>query len=207
MELIKIVFGVILMFAAGRGATPEDQTRLNGVAAEQVEAVEAVGDRAPIVGEAGVVASALVLAAIAGHESGFWSKVHDCSACFVGSTFCDKGRSVSLYQLREGSGAFGEYTRDEICSSNILATERALKLVMRNRNTHTPMGLFKGYARGGRYGAAEEMNTMYSTALQKTGIVVSYGVIELNGLKQGRMLARWLPGRKPVPMKAQDQEP
>ncbi|MFA4971582.1 MAG: hypothetical protein WC683_03135 [bacterium] len=187
------------MFAATRGKLPEDQVRLHQVAFDQWEAVDAA-PQTPVRGEAGREASALALAAVSGHESGFWSKVQDCSACFVGSQYCDRGMSISLFQLRTGSGAFGDYTREQLCESNALATERALVLLNRHRRAHTTLALFKGYARGGRSGAAEEMDAMYATALRKAGIVVTYGTtVDAEGKEHRGLKAAWLPGRKPVP--------
>ena len=186
MAFIEILFGILLAIAAKRGESPDDQMRIHQVAQDQWLAVQS-SKNLPVVGEAGQEASAIALAAFSGHESGFWSKVQDCSACFIGSQWCDKGRSVSLYQLREGSGAWGSYTREQLCEDNTLATERALHLLNRHRRSSTTLGLFK---LGGRKGAAEEMDALYHTHLMKVGIVVSYS--------DGALTAKWREGRKPV---------
>lgn len=45
----------------------------------------------------------------------------------------DRGTSVSLYQLNRWSGAWGDSTREDLCTSNTLATERAAEWLIRLR--------------------------------------------------------------------------
>lgn len=189
MPYIKLIFGIILLFAGIRGKSQDDQIRLQGVAEDTWNAVTSAQE-APISGPAGHAASSLVLVAIAGHESGFWSKVQDCSACWRGSPFCDKGLSVTLYQMREGSGAWGPFSREQLCSDNYLATTRALELVNRHRKASTTFGLFRGYAHGSRFGADREMHAMFGLALIRAGITVTY--------RDGALHAGWNKGREPV---------
>lgn len=188
MQFLDILFGVILMFASAHGQSSDDQMRLRAVAQDYWEAVEAA-PRTPIHGEAGKEASALALVALAAHESHFWSKVQDCSACVMGGEFCDHGLSVTAFQLREGSGAWGVYTREQLCESNVLATERALILLNRHRKAGSTLGLFKGYAHGGRRQAAKEMDEMYAYAIRKAGIIVKFS--------DNQLWAFWEDGRDP----------
>ena len=182
MDFLSVLFGIILGFAAHRGAAPEDQMRLNMVAQNMWDAAQE-SETKPFAGEAASEATALALASVAGHESGFWSKVQDCSICYPGSPFCDKGRSISLYQFHVGSGAWRGYTRQEICGSNVIATGLALRILNRHAKANHPLGLFRGYARGGRAQAAWEMHQMFAYATRKADIVVSY--------RDGHMQASW----------------
>lgn len=201
MTYIKILLSVILMFAGQRGALPEDQARLNGVAHELWAEAEAV--QPPLVVSEydglGVLGTTLIMASVAGHESGFWSKVQDCSACWKGSPFCDRGRSVSLFQLHEGSGAWGQYSRTQICESNEIATRLAYQVLLRHRAASTPLALFKGYARGGRRQAAGEMYQMFARACQKAGVVM--------GWRDGSLRLTWAKNAKGAPIIGQADPP
>ena len=180
-SFVATLYGVILMFAGVRGASTDDQARLQSVAQDVWTEVQ-TSKILPIGGEAGAEASALALVAFAGHESGFWSKVQDCSACTRGSMLCDKGTSISLYQLHEGSTNWSTFTRAQICESNSIATSLALRALNRGRGAGTPVGLFR--VLGGRGGAAPEMADMFASATRRAGI--SIGTSET-----GSMIARW----------------
>ena len=94
-------------------------------------------------------ATALTLVAVAQTESGFWGKVQDCSVCYHGSQWCDRGRSVTIYQL-QGPVAWGNYTREQLCTNNRLATERAHAILYRFRTSASTVALFDAYMRGGQ---------------------------------------------------------
>lgn len=99
-------------------------------------------------GPRGIDATALALLTIAQTESGFWANVQDCTLCYPGSAWCDQGRSVTIYQL-QGPMAWGGYTREQLCTSNSLATERAHAVLYRFRKVRTSLTLFDVYGRGG----------------------------------------------------------
>jgi len=191
MQFVEVLFAVILMLAGAHGKAPEDQMRLHQVAADTWAEVESTPvESLPFVGEAAREATALALVAAADHESGYWSKVQDCSACFRGSQYCDKGLSITLYQLREGSGAWGKHTREELCADNRLATQQALKHLLRTRRAGTTLSLMRGYARGGRRQAGPEMDALFWTAARKAGVTI-----------KGNMEAVWV--SKPAGNRAQ----
>jgi hypothetical protein len=198
MSFVEVVFGLILTAFSLKmqgNVTDDDKMRLHGVAQDIWAAADALPDnRQPFQGEAGKEASAVALVTVSFHESGFWSKVQDCSICFPGSAWCDRGRSVSLFQLREGSSSWGAYTRAELCEDNAKAAERAMVVLSRHRRSPLPVTLFDAYARGGagiKPGqAALEMSRYFDQFSKKAGIRVSY--------KNGAMQATWAPGRKPV---------
>lgn len=198
MSFVDVIFGIILTVFTLKMqgvVTEDDKMRLNGVAQDIWAAADALPDqRQPFQGEAGKEATAVALTAISFHESGFWVKVQDCSICYPGSAWCDRGRSVSLFQLREGSSSWGKYTRAELCEDNAKAAERAAIVLARHRGASAPVTLFDGYAKGGASihpgQAAIDMAKYFDTFAKKAGIRWSY--------KNGAMQATWAPGRKPV---------
>ena len=119
-------------------------------------------------------ATALALTAVAEHESGFWGRVQDCSACLPGSRWCDRGRSISLWQLHVGSGAWIGHDRQTVCSNNDIAARLALRILERNRKASSVATVFSGYARGGRHGAGAEMLGIFETLARKASISVVY---------------------------------
>lgn len=198
MSFVEVVFGLILTVFGLKvqgNVTDDDRLRLHGVAQDIWAATDAVPeDTLPFRGEAGKEASAVALVTVSFHESGFWSKVQDCSVCYPGSAWCDKGRSVSLFQLREGSSSWGAYTRAELCEDNAKAAERAMVVLSRHRQAPVPVTLFDAYARGGAGRqpgrAALEMSKYFDQFSKRAGVRVAY--------KNGAMQATWAPGRKPV---------
>jgi hypothetical protein len=197
MEFVKLLVTLIIALYAKRGLPVDDtqQQRLEGVVND--EWVVTDGKSGPFEGEAAHEASTLVLASIAAHESGFWEKVQTCEACFKGSQWCDRGRSISLYQLHEGSSAWKTYTRKEICESNRIASQLAWNIVMRNKKANTSLALFNGYARGGRRLAGYEMDQIFKTLLVKTNIKLSFG-------KEHMVATYKNPPKKPVEKSADD---
>lgn len=153
-----------------------DQTaRLEGVAQD----ICAEAQNRPIIsGEMGPAASALALYAVAAHESGFWGKVQDCSACKPGSIWCDQGRSVTLYQL-QGPVAWGPYDRQQLCESNARATERAASILRRHRKASDVVRFFRGYAGAPR--RAAEMAQIFWVGARKVGVKV----VSKDGVLQG----------------------
>lgn len=153
-----------------RGASHE--ARLTAVAADIAE----VSSHHPIYcGDAGADATALALVAIADHESGWHPGVQDGSLCQPGSKWCDRGRSISLYQLRVGV-AWGGHTRTEIDGSNALATRLALRVLSRFAARSVLTEQFCGYASGGfaRCKAGDQIAQVYATLLARTHVVLHY---------------------------------
>lgn len=178
MSFVDVIFSIVLGVFQAAHPTPSDAdtARLQQVAADIWDATE--NAKLPFTGPAARESSALVLVTIAHHESGFWSNVQDCSLCYPGSAWCDRGKSVTLFQLREGTFAFGKFSREELCANNKLATQRALAVVGRFRGASTPQQLFDGYARGGvglrPTRAAIEMGRLFERHARTAKVVVSY---------------------------------
>ena len=153
--------------------TDADAARLDAVAREMTE----ISTAHPLwTGPAAGEATALALYAVAAHESGFEASVQDCSACPVGGARCDRGRSVTLYQLRQGAPQWGAHTREQLCSSNRLATGRALHILRRYARC-APDRMFVGYATGScdrDSRAGQDIAARWRTALRSRGITVTW---------------------------------
>ena len=116
-----------------------------------------------------VAATALLLAAIGYHESGFSERVRRCLVR-------GPGGSVGAYQLL-GSHALGGWTADEVCASDDVSARAALGVLRRHRDrcpTCVPAQWVAGYAsgdmgRGSR--AAREIVGVWSTLCRASGLV------------------------------------
>jgi hypothetical protein len=171
--MIELILSLVLA-SHTHATTDDDRMRLHGVAQDVVAAVEAA-PALPFWGPAAHEASAVALVAVAHHESGMWAKVQSCEVCNPESGWCDRGRSVTLFQL-QGRTAWGGYSRQELCSSNAAATERALAVLARFSRSPSTGRLFDGYA-GRSLGvgrAAREIDTMFLTKAKKAGLRVTY---------------------------------
>jgi hypothetical protein len=139
----------------GQALSDAELTRLQGIAADMVEVAsdsplylqddtmedEQDDDSAPI------RATALSLAAVAAHESGFKKSVQNCTICFPKNEWCNFGQSFTLYQL-QSTVSFGPYTQTELCADNKKATERARFVLSLYIKYGSPLRMFDGYARG-----------------------------------------------------------
>ena len=141
------VFAIILAIAALRGPVSDTETDRLLSMAEDLWSNAA--ESTLMCGDAAQTATALALAAVAVHESGLRADVQDCRACYRGSPWCDRGKSISAFQLHERGGAWLTYSREAICGSNDLATRLALRVLERHRHASTIDKLMAGYARGG----------------------------------------------------------
>lgn len=170
-----IQFSALVLALALHRDKMVDPSWAAGVANDQWQSAAKEADqRDPMMcGPEATAGIALALLAVAQHESGLWRSVQDCSVCVPGQ-WCDNGRSISLYQLHVGSGAWGDFPREAICSDNRLATDLALRVLRRHRKASDPAHLFIGYARGGLRKAGPEMAAIFTGLLLKTGIVVKY---------------------------------
>jgi hypothetical protein len=167
IAITQVLFTMMMALYTARGFPyPElHQGRLERVAKDFVAESQA---RPLFVGEAATEATALALYAVAAHESGFWEQVQDCSACYIGSQWCDQGKSVSMFQL-QGPMAWGGYTREELCTDNAKATHRGRVLLGRHKKSSSPIGLFIGY---GKRKAGAEMHEIFASACRKAGVAV-----------------------------------
>lgn len=106
-------------------------------------------DPLPFAGKDAKGAGAVALVVVAWHESAHLDPgVIDCSACPLGGPRCDRGRSVSAFQLHQGMAWRGN-TREDICQDNVLAASLALHwLSYHGRRTKAVGGMYRGYAAG-----------------------------------------------------------
>lgn len=116
-----------------------------------------------------VPATALLLAAIGYHESGFQEAVGSCR-------LRGPGGSVTHYQLL-GSGSLAGWTESEVCASNEVAARAALRVVRLHAHrcpTCVPGQWIAGYASGdmGKGSkAAREIAGIWSTLCRGAGLV------------------------------------
>lgn len=119
-----------------------------------------------------VPATALLLAAIGYHESGFQEAVGSCRLRGPGPG----GGSVTHYQLL-GSGSLAGWTEAEVCASNEVAARAALRVVRLHAHrcpTCVPGQWIAGYASGdmGKGSkAAREIAGIWSTLCRGAGLV------------------------------------
>jgi len=179
---------------------------LNGIATErrvcriarEVASVvdeHASSNRLPFHGPAARQTTSIALLEIAWHESGFRSKVEDCRITGDLPTRHSKineGLAVSMFQLqannREDLFEFAQtkpprprrYSREAVCSSNVLAAKLALHALMRHavksRGTTIPAsvsGMFFTYASGksGKTKAGQEHVEQFEAMMRKHGLV------------------------------------
>lgn len=119
-----------------------------------------------------VPATALLLAAIGYHESGFQEAVGSCRLRGPGPG----GGSVTHYQLL-GSGSLAGWTEAEVCASNEVAARAALRVVRLHAHrcpTCVPGQWIAGYASGdmGKGSkAAREIAGIWSALCRGAGLV------------------------------------
>lgn len=128
----------------------------------------------PFQGDLAREAAAAALVTVAWHESDRFSPaMMDCSACPLGGPRCDRGKSISIYQLHTGVSWMG-YSRDEICSDNLIATKISLHwLSYHGRRTRSVIGMMRGYAAGDpaiKSTAASEMERMFNLAMSRADL-------------------------------------
>lgn len=175
--LIAYLFALLVALPQPPNGADEsaERERFMGIAKD----IATVSSAKPIYGgPEGVTATALTLFAVGRTESAFWGKVQDCSLCYPGSQWCDRGRSITVYQL-QGHWAWGKYNREQLCASNAAATERAHAILFKFRKSHSTLAMFAAYMRGGHIhfappkGAKDKESTLQHH-LRKKGIVVTY---------------------------------
>jgi len=140
-ELGSLVLAAVLGVAEGPAVKEPERLRSIG---EDISAAVAVHERPVFGGEGGRLATALMLVAIAKHESEFHADVDDCSRRG------DIGRSITIFQLLRGPNWAGHEAR-KICDDRKLAAKLALDLLSRplqNPRRLTPQMLVNAYATG-----------------------------------------------------------
>lgn len=140
--------------------------------------IEAVVKAEPVAfdGPGAQTAAAVALVAVAWHESGFKAGVQDCSICTGANPWCDRGRSVSMFQLHEGRAWQGR-TRQELCTDNRLAATLAHRLLTGNaRKTGNTLGMFVSYAGSGRGArrAGGEIHGIFEVQLVRAGVRIEH---------------------------------
>lgn len=126
----------------------EEENEVACAMAKDIASVAEV-EPVPFAGEGARHAGAIAMAVVAWHESAHLDPgIIDCSACPVGGPRCDRGQSVSAFQLMKGVSWMGN-TREDICQDNALAASLALHwLSYHGRRTKTVGGMYRGYAAG-----------------------------------------------------------
>jgi hypothetical protein len=126
----------------------------------------------PFAGPESAKGAVVALAVVAWHESRRLDPtIIDCSGCPLGGPRCDRGRSVSAFQLFQGV-AWKGYAREDICQDSALAASLALHwLTYHGRRTKSLGGMYRGYAAGDpakKSDAAVRMERMFLWAAAKT---------------------------------------
>ena len=136
------------------------------VVAQEIEAAVEGADKLPVTGDAAKEGSALALVAVGWHESKFRADIADCRACDGKSALCDRGTSISSFQMKQR--AWGGNTREQVCADGSLAASLSLRL-MASHKVSMP-GVFRAYARGGAEmpsKPAAEITAIYEKLLNK----------------------------------------
>lgn len=148
----------------------EAQARYDSIATD-IAAVLSDETEVPLFqGPAGREATALLLATIAWHESGFRKDVDSCKGALSRG---DQGRSVGLLQVMRGPNYEG-HSAKEICSDRQLAIRLGLHVLRRAKETCPgagPKGWVQSYTSGYcgvRSGAAKAICTAFENVGQKS---------------------------------------
>lgn len=142
VELVPVVLAALSLLPRPPGGT-ETSRRV------AVEAMVTAATEKPLFardpggdGSAEIAATALLLAAVAQHESSFNPRVGDCTI--------RGGGAISYFQLL-GEFSLGGHTRAEICASPLLAAQLALRVLHLQRSRCkgcAPSDWLAGYASG-----------------------------------------------------------
>jgi hypothetical protein len=139
--LSSIVLSGVLSVVKGPAST--DAARLTSIA-NDISAVVSAREAEVFAGEGGDVALALMLVALAKHESEFLESVDSCTRRG------DVGRSITLFQILRGPNWAG-HTASEICGDRKLAVKLTVRLLARPLASGaklTPQGIVNAYATG-----------------------------------------------------------
>src|SRR5262245_64458480 len=119
--LPSVVLSAVLSVV--KGPASNDAARLSSIA-HDISAVVSAHEKEVFAGEGGDVALAMMLVALAKHESEFHEDVDSCKRRG------DVGRSISLFQILRGPNWAG-HTDSEICGDRKLAVKLTIRLLAR----------------------------------------------------------------------------
>lgn len=136
--------------SVAKGAAANDKPRLTSIANDIAAVVESRQNQV-FTGDGGGVALAMMLVAIAKHESEFHAAVDSCARRG------DGGRSITLFQILRGPNWAG-HKAEEICADRRLAVQLTVDLLARPivlaaqpgapRRAFTPQMIVNAYATG-----------------------------------------------------------
>lgn len=129
-----------------RESLEEAEQRYKEVAADIVEVAFDENEPPLFDGPAGREATALLLTAVAWHESGFRKDVETCQGPLAKG---DDGRSIGLFQIMQGKNRQG-YSAKEICSDRKLQVRLGLHVLRRakERCGGSPLVWLQAYGAG-----------------------------------------------------------
>lgn len=137
-----LIIQVIFVLFTGR-EVPVTQVIRHSTAIEHVVDTEPL----PFQGKNAKERSAILLAALAEHESGFREEIEMCNWRGIPGMSEDDGKSKGLTQLYKGASR-GGYAEDEICGNAELQFRLALRyLTMSMRKCKTMRGMLSNYNR------------------------------------------------------------
>jgi hypothetical protein len=176
-DVLTLTLAAVLSVA--KGPVAADRARLSAIARDITAAVELDGG-ALFPGEGGSVALAMMLVAIAKHESDLDPAIDTCKKKG------DGGRSISMFQILRGPNWAG-HTADDICADRRLAARIAISVLARpiavaasksfDRRLLTPQVLVNAYATGSpgmETAASREICTLWERLARAAGIAGAY---------------------------------
>jgi hypothetical protein len=168
-DLSAIVLSAVLSTVKGPAAN--DSARLTSIARD-ISAVVATHEKEVFAGEGGDVALAMMLVALAKHESEFLASVDSCVRRG------DDGRSITLFQILRGPN-WGGHTADEICGDRKLAVKLAIRLLARPLAAGaklTPQMIANAYATGSpgkQNTASKDICAQWERLSQRAGLTTA----------------------------------
>jgi hypothetical protein len=160
----------IALWGMGQLLSPDD--RLVPVAHAIAEAAEV----SPVFsGDAGEAATAIMLTSIARHESDLFESTRRCRRNG------DFGRSIGLFQVKQGPFGWQGHAREDICASDQLQARLAVRILSAHRERCRACGhafLLRAYATGDggtESKASTDTIAIFERLTRKAGIVVDGG--------------------------------
>jgi hypothetical protein len=168
----ELVLAAILSFSRG-SIIAKDAVPLDEVATDIVSVIEAQDAPQLFEGPARREAAALLLVAIAAHESGFSRAIDQCHRRG------DSGRSRTMWQLI-GKVHLAGHSYKEVCADRRLAARLALATLARawQKNPYaTPQRLINAYTAGtwtAETRASRDICSMWQTRAERLGFIGAY---------------------------------
>lgn len=153
---------VLAVFLSLPSAVQEDSARLRPIS----DAIAAEAEEAPLfAGDQGAEKTALLLSALAVHESGLRESVRTCAVKG------DGGLSLGLFQLH-AAWAWGGFSPRAVCDDDRLQAHLALRVLHAHarRGVTSLPGLFRAYASGNAgqpSRAADELHAVYGGLVKR----------------------------------------